>query len=534
MKNTLDKSKIIDAKNTFSKFRSEGFRPSQLDIIKRAYESEKKIVVICAPTGFGKSLTNMIVGRLHNRFCYLCSSKQLQEQLRHDFPEVKVMKGRNNFPCNLVHGRSAADCTHTESTPCQYKGKRCSTSCNYEVQKCEVAQYPYQVLNYAYFLYEANYVGTFSEYPVMICDEADTLDGLLTSFISLDISNKQIYELHLDPPRYVTSTAKDGLSSWSDWALYTRDIIKKQTLALERELEYTSDDDIQTATIRKHKTLTNLSAKLDIFISTVDANWLFSDTSSSSYSGSGWSFKPTWLQESLSTPFFFRHAEKFILTSATFPPADVLAMTLGVSPGDIDYWEVTTAFDPAHRPVYLDPVGDLSYKTIDHDLPKVIDRISEILLKYPNQHGIIHTSSWKVARAVMALKDPRLISHENGVDKTAIMQDFYNIENSVLVSPSSVRGLDLPDDECRFSIIAKAPYLSIADKMINARTYSSTLGKKWYASQCAQQIVQACGRGVRHKDDWCENYVLDSQAFKLITGRQSLFPKYFLDAVEII
>ncbi len=102
----------------------------------------------------------------------------------------------------------------------------------------------------------------------------------------------------------------------------------------------------------------------------------------------------------------------------------------------------------------------------------------------------------------------------------------------VFVSPSSVRGLDLPDDECRSIIIAKAFFQSLADKLVSARVYGSGLGGYWYRAICAQDIIQASGRGVRHKEDHYVTYLLDRQIEKLVVDNQTLFPRYWMEAVD--
>ena len=124
------------------------------------------------------------------------------------------MWGRSNFNCNQSPDTRTADlCIHSSRTPCDYK-----KVCLYEVQKRSVLEHSYQILNYNYFLNEANHVGMFSDYPIIICDEADTLEGLLTSFVELRISQTQLDLLGIKPPKYRTTNAKRGLESWKSWA----------------------------------------------------------------------------------------------------------------------------------------------------------------------------------------------------------------------------------------------------------------------------------------------------------------------------
>ena len=42
-------------------------------------------------------------------------------------------------------------------------------------------------------------------------------------------------------------------------------------------------------------------------------------------------------------------------------------------------------------------------------------------------------------------------------------------------------------------------------------------------------LVQACGRGVRNKDDHCVTYILDGAIYEAIINNKGKLPKYFLD-----
>jgi len=93
--------------------------------------------------------------------------------------------------------------------------------------------------------------------------------------------------------------------------------------------------------------------------------------------------------------------------------------------------------------------------------------------------------------------------------------------------------VDLPDEMARFIIFAKAPFLSLADKLVKKRVYGSNIGGLWYRSNAIQTIIQGCGRGCRHKEDHCVSYLLDKQVFNLIANNRWLLPEYFLQALEI-
>jgi ATP-dependent DNA helicase DinG len=487
--------------------------------------------VAIAPTGAGKSLIGMAAGAAHEKSCYLASTKQLQRQLVEDFPEAQYMMGRSNFPCLQCPDRTADLCFHTQSTPCSEKAH-----CPYEVQKKRVLGHRLQILNYSYLLAEANHAGKFTGYPLMVCDEADALEGVLTGFIELRISRARLNTLGIAPPRRKTSTAKDGVLAWREWADHVaKNSIAGRIRSLEDRIGTLAPEDRLTdhdmRMVQEYKTLQALRSKLQMFATHMDDTWIFQENLRRDGNVDAWVFQPTWLTPDLSQRYFFHHADRFVMMSATFPPKGVLATMLGLQTEDLEYIELPSTFPAANRPVLLHPVADMSFRTFDDELPGLLQEIERVLDRHRRERGIIHTTSYRLNAAVMNLGNPRLISH-NGNGKEDALKRFAESENGVFVSPSSTRGLDFPDDLCRFSIVAKAPFQSLGDKLVSARVYGSGLGAFWYRAICAQDIVQASGRGVRHKDYYCTTYLLDKQIEKLVVDNLNLFPGYWKEGLN--
>jgi ATP-dependent DNA helicase DinG len=69
-----------------------------LNEIGTAFDSGYKIILLEAPTGFGKSSVAIAVA-LRLGSSYICTStKDLQTQYSRDYPFLKAAKGKNNFP----------------------------------------------------------------------------------------------------------------------------------------------------------------------------------------------------------------------------------------------------------------------------------------------------------------------------------------------------------------------------------------------------------------------------------------------------
>jgi ATP-dependent DNA helicase DinG len=77
-------------------------RPKQCQVLQEichAFNSGYRIIVLEAPTGFGKSAVAMCAARTFGS-SYTCSAtKELQTQYVSDFPYLKSVRGMENFTC---------------------------------------------------------------------------------------------------------------------------------------------------------------------------------------------------------------------------------------------------------------------------------------------------------------------------------------------------------------------------------------------------------------------------------------------------
>ena len=77
-------------------------RDIQTEIITQIEEklnSGFKKIILCAPTGVGKSLVGATVSNYFDSSFTVTASKHLQDQYIKDIPFLKPVKGKQNFPC---------------------------------------------------------------------------------------------------------------------------------------------------------------------------------------------------------------------------------------------------------------------------------------------------------------------------------------------------------------------------------------------------------------------------------------------------
>jgi len=499
------------------------FRNNQLEIAAKINASSKYGYLLDAPTGIGKSLIAATVQKLMKKsVCYVCTTKQLQDQLIKDFPYAKTVKGRGNYRClkypKLFPDISAEDCNHTEFNPCSYH-----SDCPYIAAKAAARSAPIAVLNMAYFLSEANFVGAFSGYDLLIIDEFDTLEDQLMNYTELVITQRQLQRLEVPPP-----THKTKFESWVEWADATLSITSRELAAMDAINDNQgawSTEDIRM--LRRKRDLDRLVSKLRFFVKEVDKNWIW-------YPGDDrWSFKPVWVSK-YSPGVLWKHAKKVLGMSATIlDPRQVSANTgLFYEGRTYDYAQMSSPFPKENRPVYYEPCANVINKQMDIALPMLAKTVKGILDKHPDEKILVHTVSYKVRDYLInKLGSDRLITHAVK-DRAQKLQTFKSSPKPlVLLSPSMDRGVDLPDEECRVVVICKMPYPDLGDPQVNKRVHAGKDGDNWYAHKTVSTVVQMSGRGVRSEKDFAATYILDRQFRRIYDDHRSMFPVWFKEAV---
>jgi Rad3-related DNA helicase len=499
------------------------WRPGQVEIAAKIASSPKYAYLLDAPTGSGKSLIAAAVQRVKGvNTTYVATTKQLQDQLLHDFPYAKTLKGRANYRCLKYYRAfpeiSAEDCSHTEDRKCELRHK-----CPYMVAKRQALDSPLAVLNTAYFLTEINYVGAFSGRDFLVIDEFDTLEDQLMSFIKVVITSRQLSSLHVNPPKFKTK-----FESWVEWA---RDTLSELRPRL-RELESQTDVDDSWATIdvkllRDVRNLKRLVAKLEFFGREVDKTWIWYPQETM------WTFQPVWVAK-YSNASLWKHTKKVLGMSATILDPRQVSSNVGLThEGRLyEYKALPSLFPKENRPVYYEPCANVVNKSINFALPRLTKAIVGILDKHKNDKILIHTVSYKIRDHIMkSVGGDRLVTHST-VNRADILDMFKKSPKPlVLVSPSMERGVDLPQDECRVVVIAKMPYPDLGDIQVSKRIYSSVDGNNWYAHKTISTVVQMSGRAVRSADDYAATYILDEQFGRLYSEHKNMFPQWFKEAV---
>ena len=538
---------LFDKFNLPAKFQQYG--PGQKDSIDGTFEAfqRRDIVLGEHPTGSGKTLIAVMLHHMMGRrMVYTCTTKSLQRQFMTDFPDAVLLLGRSNYPCGRFLSRfpyiTANDCPPLILLPDKERQNlnpaaavdnllypRCVLDCPYMAAKTKALAAQIAVLNIQYLLPEANYAGRFTDLEYLVLDEIDMLENALLSFVEINLSTDMIAYLGLAPPEHKTK-----FESWQTWAVEASQVVEDRIAQLHHDTG-PGLTDANLKNIRRLKTLEHLNGKLGYFLSHVNAYWIWENKQTRE--GEAWCFKPI-----LVGPFgqqdVWRHASKVLGMSATILGFEQIVKNIGIPREDWEGYASPSFFPLENRRVMARPALCLDLKHYKENIVKLPGAIDQILSEHPEEKGIIHTVSYQTANYLqqhLGELQPenrgRLLFHtpQNRLD--IIKQFKESTEARVLASPSIERGEDFPDDVCRFIVIAKLPHLYLGDPQVKRRLYGHRDGNAWYTQKTAAALVQMSGRGVRHTNDRCVTYILDSTFSAWYAKNRGILPKWWADSL---
>lgn len=486
------------------------YRPHQTQAIAHIMDSFKRVdlVVLDAPTGSGKTLIGESIRQeMKVKGLYTCSTKTLQDQFLSDYPYAKVLKGRGNYPTEIYQPWPATceDCewqkeVHESCSYCHSK-----KTCPYQVAKNRARVARLAVLNTSYFLAALNAPGAeqLTGRPLVILDEADTLEDELMRHVTLSIGKRVIAKYKLGVPEKVTVA-----TSWGDWL--TKADVKLTILSMKD-----NDKKEQDYLDRLVTKVRFLKRNIERIVYTGDRDNV--------------EFKPItvdWIGKNL----LFSHGEKFLLMSATVISPDEMVGSLGWTK-PFETVKLDSTFPVASRPVRVIPIADMSRKANERD--ELLRGIRRVLTHHPGERVLVHTVSYELCSLIRSdIRDRPVFSYGQASDRATAISQFIATDGAVLVAPSLERGVDLPGDKCRVIVVAKVPFPFLGDKQVSTRLYGTRGGQEWYGTRTVRSLVQMTGRGMRSEEDRCVTYILDKQFLGLWNKNRRLFPKWWSEALD--
>lgn len=521
-------------------------RDGQLETIKwilDTFASGKRIAVLEAPTGAGKSAIAITAALFFPDSYYITANKSLQDQLCSDFGEqgkrarlLVDLKGRNAYEClhnpdprvntalsiqkwNITAPHSCAD------GHCRLKDKSfyptCinNKSCPYyeQVQKAQTS--PICLMNFSSFLYQTAFTKRFSSRQLMVIDEGHNIEPQLMNFVSLSVSDA---DFTIPLPEYNTP------EQYAVW-LVDNKIIDDLTKKL-----YEARDDEDA---RRTEELESQINKMNGFIKEMSEDdhgqWIVEFTETRT--GRRAAFKPVFISK-YARQLLFNYGGYVLIMSATILDVNIVARSLGINKSELASKRMGCKFPVEKRPIYYKPVAKITggKSSIDRWGKQLTTAVNDIVRQYAGKKGIIHTHNFYIAEMLVNNCDndvkQRMLYQKEFRTKTEMLDHHTTTQDTVLVAPAMHEGIDLAGDLSRFQIICKVPFPNqFEDKQLAARM---EVDPQFYEWLTALKLVQASGRSVRSETDWADTYIIDESFGWWYRKNRKMLPAWFVEALS--
>lgn len=534
------------------------FRENQketIDIVLSKFRSGARIVFLDAPVGSGKSLIHLLVARGLDGAYITTPQTLLVDQYAEDTASTgkfhglaATLYGRGNYPCPYLQELAKADGKESEATadgaPCTFlkiwpkpgislnlKNPKTYTLqcprlnlCPYYIAKALAQSHLTSVTTLAYLFtgiirVSGKYGYGWSPRPLLVVDEAHGLVEDLVQFHAVEIKKRTLPRFDFvgigqseDPLAFV----RENLPSYLQKEEENYEVMMNQR-ALKSNTRHIE-------AIQRQFRLLQCAARIMSNLFRDDVEWVYTQESEPE--------KHLWRPLEI-MPFvssFWSNFDYILLGSATFLGIPTLVHDLGL----LGPWAVVSmrdVFPASHAPIRILGTVWLNKDRFDKEMPRVISEIARIAELHPQERGLIHCNSYKMSEKLAELAQPplqqRLVFHSRNERNECL--DLWKEDgrgNSIFVGVGMSEGLDLMDDIARWQVIVKAPYPNLGDPWI-VRRKARPGGYQWYDEHTIIDILQACGRVMRSKDDYGATYILDANVGRLITQYRTSLPEWF-------
>lgn len=494
-----------------------------------------------APTGIGKSPLALSIAKaikeLHTaeygdsideesgndkaQIWVVTANKLLQDQYTRDFEnDLFDLRGLDNYDCKYDKGQTCGQsvCGRIRAKEGN-KAKApvvCSFNCEYDDANRQSKEEPVLSLNVAKALTMLKTPGV-NPPLMMLFDEGHEVESALDNEATFTLTQEDLEKVGLPFPKYFTDmfdleSLKDGMK-----------VLVKDCIPLRDAEESASP---ANRDIRRLKKFDAIIRKVGETLESIDQGIEYVSCSDERVE-----LKPLQVHKVFTK--FFRFPTVFM--SATLLSKPGFQSMTGVKPELLDWFSCQSPFPVENRPIRLfwrPGAQPLNFENLHSEMPNVIARTAAVLDKHAGDRGIVHTHTYKIAERMYQELYPkygnRLMFPKTAKEQKDSLERHARTPGSVLISPSMTQGVDLRDDLCRFSVMAKVPWLPTQDPVVKARM---EMDRNWYTFKTAQTVVQAPGRGVRSVTDFSETYLVDPGFQRFFNMAKQHLPKWFQDSI---
>ena len=246
------------------------------------------------------------------------------------------------------------------------------------------------------------------------------------------------------------------------------------------------------------------------------------------------------LDPSLAIKPVVEEADGALIMSGTLSPIELFAEILALDEAKTRGYSAIA--DPENVRVIIDPQVTTRFTERSEAMTRRIgERLSPLVAKIP--HGVLiffpqrklmveTLSHWRRIGVIKERRDcPMLegkrvfVEGARAAENRRIVEAYKRAaksENGAVLCGvfrgRNAEGSNFPYEEARGIVLVGVPYADYSDPVVKAQIrYHNRkrrgLGEKWYIMDAFKAVNQAMGRGIRHRDDWC-NFILMDQRYQ--------------------
>ena len=551
----------MSLKNDLQKYTPRKEQNDVLKYIKNICEKkpDNKFFLLNIPTGSGKShIALMIADYMRNKVLkdtqvdIITAGKLLQDQYENTYEEIKSLRGKDNYDCIPY------SCSCEKGKEFNKLNKSSCDNCPYDEAKKAYIDSDVSLTNFHLYLINSIYAkGMERESKLLIVDECDCIDTVMSDFISIKITETIIKKFHFANEAEIIRKLKNevtDIETYVEYIKYFLNEINCTMLEIEKFLssgrtEKNSDKrdkrnmkinailDLESKDVKFMQLINDLkqyTSKIDVFLKEYlqnKDNWILESIYNEKLKTNELSLEPIWASEYLQKYVWFKY-DKIILLSGTILNKKLFSEFNGIDVDKSVYYSISSPFPVENRKIYYMPIGKMSFKKKTESFKKFIPILNKILKKYNDKKGIIHTNSFELSNWIEEnIENDRLIFHASSNKEEMLRLHFTSDKPTVFVSPSVGTGVSFDHDISRFQIIPKMPYPSLASAKNKKRNEQNS---EWYIFKTVCNLMQICGRSIRSKTDYADTIIIDSCFGDVLRNSGDYFPQWFLDAVMTI
>lgn len=500
------------------------FRPKQKETLEKCaqlLDSGKKLILLQAPVGFGKSAVNTALCRYYQPSIYTTPQLSLIDQILGDkhlnkyFVEIK---GRDNYRCAkdmyLTPVRYGLCRREKDVIP-----DKCNwlSECPYYSQKIKAIKSPIALMSTAYFIVDAYLEPpNFSGRNLVVIDEGHFLSEYVADHTSLENSSKTL-------PIEVWKKCKNNPTAVEKIMEHVKEFLDKKQEKLDGGATLTDEE------VREREKAIEWLSKAKRYLETeLLAEWVWIDKNGGKIARPVYA---RWFMESM----VWSRAEKFIVSSATIINPKIWirenGADLAFNGSEIVFIEVGTTFPPENRRIIDVSIGSLKYENQKENLAPAVRMLEYILATANGKKVAVHFPSYRLAKQFYdAMQDIRKIYLPNPENRDVVLEEWKRDKNGgVLFAVALYEGQDWKYETCGIQVLVKTLYPDATDPIIRKRLERKEY--RWLMWTALVKCLQAYGRAIRAEDDYMEFYVLDEEFWELLKRNWSNIPHWFREVV---